>query len=176
MALHRASLFLFLMVIFPFVWASASAQASISVSPSNPDADGRVAVVESIFQTVTMTWSKARRIVGVSIFKISHIAPGTANRLLIKVLLLNPYDMNKVFGNPHTYINVTVSDSHNTTGNVYAWGILSREHAEVLLRPQGVPSDKTTLYIQISIIVPGGRPPGQQEKQNLQYYCIVELR
>ena len=176
MALRRASLFLLLTVIFSFAWASSSGQVSISVSPGNPDAGGRVAVVESIDQTVTMTWGKAQVIYGKSIFKIYKIAPGTVNRLLIHVILVDPYDMCKVFGNPHAYINVTVSDSADTPGNVYAWGILSREHAVVMLRPQNVPANTTTLYIQVSIKVPGGPPPGQQEKQNLQYYCMVELR
>jgi hypothetical protein len=176
MALRRASLFLFLTVIFSLVWASASGQVSLSISPGNPDAGGRVAVVESIDQTVTMTWGKAQVVYGKSIFKIDKIMPGMANRLLIHVILCDPYDMCKVFGNPHAYINVTVSNSSDTPGEVYAWGILSKEHAEVMLRPQNVPASTTTLYIQVSIRVPGGPPPGQQEKQSLQYYCRVELR
>lgn len=174
--LRRAPLFLFLAVIFSLVWASASGQVSLSVSPGNPDASGRVAIVEPMAQTVTHTQGKAEKITGITIFKIDKIAPGMANRLLIHVILCDPDDMCKVFGNPHAYINVTVSDSETTPGNVYDWGILSREHAEVMLRPQGVQPSTKTLYIQVSIKVPGGSPPRQQEKQNLNYYCRVELR
>ena len=174
--MRRALLFLFLTVIFSFVWASSSGLVSVSVSPGNPGAGGKVADVIPMEQTVTMTWGKAQKIYGKSIFKIDNIAPGMADRLLIHVILVDPYDMCKVFGNPHAYINVTVSDLADTPGDVYAWGILSREHAEVLLMPQGVPPSTTTLYIQVSIMVPGGPPPGQQEKQSLQYYCRVELR
>ncbi|MBM4400882.1 MAG: hypothetical protein FJ045_02905 [Crenarchaeota archaeon] len=145
------------------------------VTPGNVEAGGAVAVVESMEETVTMTWGKAQVISGVAIFNISSIAPGTVNRLRIHIILTNPYDMSKVFGNPHAYINVTVSDSHNTTGNVYAWDILYRERAEVLLTPRDAPTGTTTLYIQVSVMVPGGPPPGIQEKTGLVYYCKVEL-
>ncbi len=176
MALRRAPLFLFVTVIFSLVWASSSGQLSLSITPGNPDAGGAVAVVTSISQTVTMTWGKAQVIYGKSIYKIDKIAVGTANSLLIQIILTDPYDLVKVFGNPHAYINVTVSDSSNAPGNVYAWGILSKERAEVFLRPQNVPLSTTTLYIQVSIMVPGGPPPGAQEKTTLDYYCKVELR
>lgn len=176
MALRRAPLFLLVTIIFSLVWASSSGQISISVTPGNPEAGGAVALVTSISQTVTMTWGKAQVISGVAIYKIDKIAVGTANSLLIHIILTDPYDLVKVFGNPHAYINVTVSNSDTAPGNVYAWGILSKERAEVLLMPQGVPTGTTTLYIQVSIMVPGGPPPGAQEKTTLDYYCKVELR
>ncbi|MHA1632558.1 MAG: hypothetical protein ACTSXC_07125 [Candidatus Freyarchaeota archaeon] len=176
MVLRRVSMFLFLAAISLFVWASQSSQISIPVLPSNPEAGGAIAIVESMNQTVTITRGKAQVISGICIFNISKIPVGMANRLIIYVILINPYDMCNVLSNPNAYINVTVSDSHNTTGNVYAWDILSRERAEVLLKPQNVPSDVATLYIQVSIMVPSGRaPPGVQEKQSLDYYCWVEL-
>ena len=174
--MRRASLFLFLAVVFMLVWASASGHVSLSVASGNPDAGGRVAVVTPIDQPVTVTWGKAQVVYGKSIFKIDKIAPGTANRVLIHLILTNPQDMCKVLGNPNAWIEVTVSDSADTPGNTYASGRLTREKAEVLLMPEGVPDGTTTLYIQVSIKVPGGAPPGQQEKQNLSYYCRVELR
>ena len=173
---RRASSFFFLAVVFMFVWAYSSGQVGLSISPANPDAGGLVAVVEPIDQTVTVTWGKAQVVYGKSIFKIDNITSGMANRLLIHLILTNPQDMCKVLGNPNAWIEVTVSDSPDTPGNTYASGRLTREDAEVLLMPEGVPDGTKTLYVQVSIKVPGGPPPGQQEKQNLNYYCTVKLR
>ncbi|MBS7631260.1 hypothetical protein KEJ47_06765 [Candidatus Bathyarchaeota archaeon] len=166
---------LFLISISSLIWASQSNQFNLSISTGSTATSGGVADVTSISQTVTMTWGKAQRIYGQAIFNISNIAHGMVNRLLIHVILTDPQDLIKVFGNRHAYINVTVSDSSNTPGNVYAWDILSEENTEVLLKTQGVPIETTKLYIQVTIRVPGGPPPGQQEKQSLDYYCKVYL-
>jgi len=174
--LRRALLFLSLTFIFSLVWASSSEQLSLSVSAGNANAGGAVAVVESISQNVTVTLGKAQRTSGVTIFNISRIAPGAANLLLIHMILVNPQDIVKVLGNPNAYINVTVSNSSSTPGEIYVWDILSKERAEVFLKPQNVPVGTRTIYIQVSITVPGGPPAGQQGEDSLNYYCRVDLR
>ena len=172
--LRRALPIFFLAMAFSLAWASTSVQLNLPVYPANPAAGGRVAVVESIDQTVTIVEGKAQKVYGKSIFKIYGIAAGKANNLLIHVLLLDPDKLGKVFGNPKAYINVTVSDCEDTPGNVYAWGILSEDKAEVYLKPQGVPSNIEALYVQVTIAVPKGQAPPGQQLEN-KFYCMIEV-
>jgi hypothetical protein len=174
MKLRGSIVFSLLTVILSISWATSSGLINLSISTPNPTQGGGVAVVTPVNQAVYTAWGKSQKISGVTVFDVSGIAAGMANSMRIHVVITNPEDMSKVFGNPHTYINVTVSDSYSSAGNVYAWGILSKSIGEVFLWPQGVPGGTVKLYIQVSVTVPGGPPSGQQEKTGLTYYCKVD--
>ncbi len=156
-------------------WAGSSGLIGLGIQPGSQLPGGGLATVTPLDGNVTVVRGAAHTIDGIELFRLDLANARLSDQLDVHVLLLNPTDMDKVFGNPNAYLDVaiwyedpdgnhTLEDGTNVSRDPGddAEARMTRSSGHAVLQPS-VPG-QTTLYILASATVPGGNPSGAQDQ------------
>lgn len=165
------------------VSAYATSGTTLLLGSSTPGtASGRAYDLREIGSKFTISRGVAQVTGGQALYMIDNIFPNSHDSLRVYVFLTNPEELGKVLNNPNSFIDVglwyedsdgsskiTVDNNEVTVEDTGVSAKLSRVHAEALLKLSDVREVRDNYYIVAQITVPGGIPPGQQEKQDLNF-------
>jgi hypothetical protein len=159
---------------------------------SNLDA-GTVAEIAPLPVSFTIVQGVAQKVTRIPIYRIKLGNPQLIPNIRISVL--NLADVGRVLNNPNAFVDVELWYPDKDASSNY----LEIDDAKTPDNPQGkviqdtgtearlsrvsgdaalVPTvyNKQTLYVVVSITVPGGIPPGQQEQlSELKFFCDVRM-
>ena len=171
------------------LWAG-QLSTSIEVTAANPAADGQIATVSSVATTpiVVITGKKGKKkedeeevaivkkILNVTLHRITNIAPGHENDMSFRFYIINPQEMDQIFGSNKAILQLKVTDFFDES-RVFADGTARARDALVTLLPRGVPSGTTKLAVRGDVQFPGGVPESTVlAPENLKTFLEITQR
>ena len=167
------------------LWAG-QVSTSIEVTAGNPAAEGQIATVSSVATTPTVVTKEkkkgketevtVKKILNVTRHQVINIAPGHENDMSLRFYIINPQEMDQIFGSDKALLQLAVTDFFDETV-VFANGTARARDALVTLLPRGVPSGTTKLTIRGDVQFPQGVPEGTAlTPENLETFLEVTQR
>lgn len=147
--------------ILGMVWAASADVVALSIVPGSSTGRLVTQLVALDPDTFTVTKGRAQVIAGINLYDVIGVATEFHDRLVLRLYILNPADMERIWGSPNAYVEILVTNLADAK-QVYGSTLLSRQLAYAMIRPS-LPLAVDSFRIRASVVVPGGSPPGIQE-------------